>query len=160
MRAQESYINTSTAQVAAPGLFGGFPIRGLKNWRGGIRDSTPQPTPQCSVLWVRRIEEVRRIEDFNRSKFSPATGVRDAGWIKLNLLKKKVPILAWNFFSESWVWVLRTFSSNVKVKNVRETYWLTKNYCGDLSIHSTAPGKNTVKRNSYWRISNKSWENR
>jgi len=35
MRAQESYIDTSTAQVTAPGLFGGFSFRGLKKLKGG-----------------------------------------------------------------------------------------------------------------------------
>ena len=30
-RAQESYIDTSTASVTARGLFGGFSFRGLKN---------------------------------------------------------------------------------------------------------------------------------
>jgi len=35
MRAQASYIGTSTAQVTAPGLFGGFSFRGLKKLKGG-----------------------------------------------------------------------------------------------------------------------------
>jgi len=35
MRAQERYIDTSTAQVTAPGLFGGFSFRGLKKLKGG-----------------------------------------------------------------------------------------------------------------------------
>jgi len=35
MRAQESYVDTSTAQVTAPGLFGGFSFRGLKKLKGG-----------------------------------------------------------------------------------------------------------------------------
>jgi len=34
-RAQESYIDTSTAQVTAPGPFGGFSFRGLKKLKGG-----------------------------------------------------------------------------------------------------------------------------
>ena len=34
MRAQESYIDTSTAQVTAPGLFRGFSFRGLKKLKG------------------------------------------------------------------------------------------------------------------------------
>jgi len=35
MRAQESYIDTFTAQVAAPGLFGGFSFHGLKKLKVG-----------------------------------------------------------------------------------------------------------------------------
>jgi len=35
MRAQKCYINASSAQVTAPGLFGGFSIRGLKQLKGG-----------------------------------------------------------------------------------------------------------------------------
>ena len=35
MRAQESYIDTSTAQVTAPDLFGGFSFRRLKKLKGG-----------------------------------------------------------------------------------------------------------------------------
>ena len=35
MRLQKSYIDTFTAQVAAPGLFGGFSFRGLKKPQGG-----------------------------------------------------------------------------------------------------------------------------
>jgi len=34
-RAQETYIDTSTAQVTVPGLFGGFSCRGLKKLKGG-----------------------------------------------------------------------------------------------------------------------------
>jgi len=35
MRAQESYFDTSTAQVTAPDLFGGFSFRRLKKLKGG-----------------------------------------------------------------------------------------------------------------------------
>jgi len=35
MRVQESYIDTFTAQVAAPGLFGGFSFHGLKKLKVG-----------------------------------------------------------------------------------------------------------------------------
>jgi len=35
MRVQESYIDTFTAQVAAPGLFGGFSFHGLKKPKVG-----------------------------------------------------------------------------------------------------------------------------
>ena len=39
MRAQEIYIDTTTAQVTAPDLFGGFSFRVWKNWRGRIHES-------------------------------------------------------------------------------------------------------------------------
>ena len=35
MTAQRSYTDTCTAQVTAPGLFGGFSFRGLKKLKGG-----------------------------------------------------------------------------------------------------------------------------
>jgi len=35
MTAQRSYIDTFTAQVTAPGLFGGFSFRGLKKLKEG-----------------------------------------------------------------------------------------------------------------------------
>jgi len=42
---QESYIDTFTAKVAAPGLFGSFSFHGLKKLKvgGGFHESTPQP---------------------------------------------------------------------------------------------------------------------
>jgi len=44
MRVQESYIDTFTAQVADPGLFGGFSFHGLKNQKVG--DSRIRSTAQ------------------------------------------------------------------------------------------------------------------
>jgi len=44
MRVQESYIYTFTAQVAVPGLFGGFSFHGLKNLKVG--DSSIHSTAQ------------------------------------------------------------------------------------------------------------------
>jgi len=49
MKAQESYIDTFTAESTAPGLFGGFSFRCLKNRRGGILDSSPQPRGKNTV---------------------------------------------------------------------------------------------------------------
>jgi len=43
MRAQESYIDTFTAQVAAPGLFGGFSFHGLKKLKGGFMNPLQSP---------------------------------------------------------------------------------------------------------------------
>ena len=44
MRVQESYIDTFTAQVAGPGLFGGFSFHGLNNLKMG--DSLIHSTAQ------------------------------------------------------------------------------------------------------------------
>jgi len=44
MRVQESYIHTFTAQVAAPGLFGGFSFHDLKKLKVG--DSSIHSTAQ------------------------------------------------------------------------------------------------------------------
>jgi len=35
VRAQNSYIDAASAQVFAPGLFGGFSFRGFKKLKGG-----------------------------------------------------------------------------------------------------------------------------
>jgi len=44
MRVQESYIDTITAQVAAPGLFGGFSLHGLKKLKvGGFMNPLHSP---------------------------------------------------------------------------------------------------------------------
>ena len=42
MGVQKSYIDASSAQVTAPGLFGGFSFCGLKNLKGWIHESTAQ----------------------------------------------------------------------------------------------------------------------
>ena len=79
MRAQESYIDTFTAQSTAPCLFGAFPFAVWKDWRGEIHESTPQPRGKNTVKRnsKRRIprmsSENRKL--FYRSKFSRATGV-------------------------------------------------------------------------------------
>jgi len=49
MKAQESYIDTSTAQSTAPGLFGGFSFRCLKKLREGIHEFTPQTRGKNTV---------------------------------------------------------------------------------------------------------------
>jgi len=49
MRVQESYIDTFTAQVAAPGLFGGFSFHALKKLKVGDSESTPQPRVKNTV---------------------------------------------------------------------------------------------------------------
>jgi len=44
VRMQESYIDTFTAQVAAPGLFGGFSFHGLKKLEvGGFMNPLDSP---------------------------------------------------------------------------------------------------------------------
>jgi len=42
-------VLSDTAQVTAPGLFGGFSFRGLENSRGGVYESTPQPRGKNTV---------------------------------------------------------------------------------------------------------------
>jgi len=49
MTAQRSCTDTCTAQVTAPGLFGGFSFRGLKKLKGGFHESTPQPRGKNTV---------------------------------------------------------------------------------------------------------------
>jgi len=79
MRAQESYIDTLTAQVTAPGLFGGFPFRGLKKLKGGDLwiHSTAQKKERSETKFGQKNSEKKfgESETFYRSKSSPATGV-------------------------------------------------------------------------------------
>ena len=79
-RVQKSYIVASSAQVTAPGLFGGFSFRGLKKLKGGIHESTPHPRGKNTVKRNSKIESSRKSseesETLYRSKFSRATGVR------------------------------------------------------------------------------------
>ena len=80
VRVQNSYIDAASAQVFAPGLFGGFSFHGLKKLKGGDSwiHSTAQRKEHSKTefekreLWV----WVWGIETFHRSKFSPATGVQ------------------------------------------------------------------------------------
>ena len=46
-RAQKSYVDASSAQVTAPGLFGGISFRGFEKLKGGI--NTPQPSAKKTV---------------------------------------------------------------------------------------------------------------
>ena len=72
MRVQESYIDTFIAQVAGPGLFGGFSFHGLKNQK--VVDSRVRPTAQRKEHNKKGIEKdrvlgkVRRIKDFFREQ--------------------------------------------------------------------------------------------
>jgi len=77
MRAQASYIDTSIAQVTAPGLFGGFSFRGLKKPKGGDHHSTAQRKEHCKTEFGKKNSEKKfgESETFYRSKFSPATCV-------------------------------------------------------------------------------------
>jgi len=82
MRAQESYIDTSTAQVTAPGLFEGLSFRGLKELKGGDSwiHSTAQRKEHSKTEFGKKNSETKfgESEIFYRGKFSPATGVNDA----------------------------------------------------------------------------------
>jgi len=77
--AQRSYIDTSTAQVTAPGLFGGFSFRGLKKLKGGDSwiHSTAQRKEHSKKEFGKKNSknEFGESETFNRSKFCPVTGV-------------------------------------------------------------------------------------
>jgi len=74
MRAHESYIDTSTAQVTAPGLFGGFSFRCLKKLRGGDSciHSTAQRKEHSQTEFEKKNSEneFAESETFYRSKFS------------------------------------------------------------------------------------------
>jgi len=48
MGVQKSYIDVSSAQVNAPGLFGGFYFRGLKKLNGGDSCPTERRIPRKS----------------------------------------------------------------------------------------------------------------
>ena len=61
MRVQESYIDTFTAQAAAPGLFGGFSFHGLKKLKvGGFYETTPQPRVKNTVKRNSKRESSRK----------------------------------------------------------------------------------------------------
>jgi len=86
MRAQESYVDTSTAQVTAPGLCGDFSFRDLKKLRSGDLwiHSTAQRKEHSKTEFEKKNSEKKfgESETFYRSKFSPAIGVR-WGWVIL-----------------------------------------------------------------------------
>jgi len=79
MRAQKYYINASSAQGTAPGLFGGFSFRCLKKPKGGDSwiHSTAQRKEHSKTEFGKKNSEkkLREFETFYRSKFSRATGV-------------------------------------------------------------------------------------
>ena len=62
MRVQESYIDTFTSQVAAPGLFEGFSFHSLKKLKVGGVDSwsTPQPRGKNTVKRNSKRESSRK----------------------------------------------------------------------------------------------------
>ena len=80
MKLQESYIDTSTAQSTAPGLFGGFSFRCLKKLKEGDSwiHSTAQRKEHSKTEFEKKNSEneFRESETFYWSEFSPATGVR------------------------------------------------------------------------------------
>jgi len=62
MRVQESYIDSFTAQVAGPGLFGGFSFHGLKKL-----------TPVAGPIFETRNRAIFRERNFRRSITAPTT---------------------------------------------------------------------------------------
>ena len=69
VRVQNCYIDAASAQVFAPGLFGGVSFRGLKKLKGGQNTVKRKSERESSK---KNLEES---ESFSVSKFSPATGV-------------------------------------------------------------------------------------
>ena len=69
VRVQNSYIDAASAQVFAPGLFGGFSFRGLKKLKGG------QNTVKRNLRSEDFARTLRSESFFTGAKFSPATGV-------------------------------------------------------------------------------------
>jgi len=74
MKAQEGYIDTSTAQSSVPGLFGGFSFRCLKKLKGGDSwiHSTAQRKEHSKTEFEKKNSENEfgESETFYRSKFS------------------------------------------------------------------------------------------
>jgi len=81
MRVQESYIDTFTSQVAAPGLFEGFSFHSLKKLKVGGVDlwihSTAQRKEHSKTEFEKREfqEKFEESQTFSGSKFIPATGI-------------------------------------------------------------------------------------
>jgi len=100
MRAQESYIDTSTAQMTAPCLFGGFSFRGLKKLNGGDSwiHSTAHRKEHSKTEFGKNNSEKKfgESETFYRSRFSPATGVT---FLSVNYLEFGHFFLSWWIFT-------------------------------------------------------------
>ena len=79
MWAQKSYIDASSAQVTAPGLFGGFSFHDLKKLNGGDSwiHSTAQRKEHSKTEFGKKDSEKKfgESETFYRGKFSRATSV-------------------------------------------------------------------------------------
>jgi hypothetical protein len=79
MRAQKNDIDASSAQVTAPGLFGGFPFRGLKKlkWGDSGIHSTAQRKEHSKTEFGKKNSKKKfgESETVYRSKLSRATGV-------------------------------------------------------------------------------------
>jgi len=79
MRVQKSYMDASSAQVTAQGLFGGFSFCGLKKQKGGDSwiHSTAQRKEHSKTEFGKKNSKTRfgELETFYQSKFIRATGV-------------------------------------------------------------------------------------
>jgi len=133
MRAQESYIDTSTAQVTAPGLFGGFSFRDLKKLKGGDSwiHSTAQKKKHSKTEFGKKNYEKKfgESETFYRSRFTPATGVigRFAIWIKPNL---KI----WWFLIEGRKCLLKTRDKRDFMSSNMNQNWFHHSWLEDLRL--------------------------
>jgi len=85
MTAQRSYTDTWTAQVTAPGLFGGFSLRDLKKlkgWNSWIHSTAQRKEHSKTELGKKNSEnEFRELETFYRNKFSHTNGVRNRDFL-------------------------------------------------------------------------------
>ena len=93
MKAQDSYIDTSSAESTTQGLFGGFSFRCLKKLKWG--DSSIHSTAQRKQHGKTQFEkknsenEFGDSETFYRSKFSPATSMIFGVWLSGGIGNRK-----------------------------------------------------------------------
>ena len=78
MGVQNSYIDASSAQVTAPGLFGGFSFSSLKKLKRKDHETAQRKEHSKTKFGKKNSEEkFGEWETFYRSKFSRATGVTE-----------------------------------------------------------------------------------
>jgi len=126
MRVQKSYIHASSAQMTAPGLFGGFFFRGLKKLKGGDSwiHSTAQRKEHSKTEFGKKNSEKKFGESktFYQSKFSRATGVTFATvtkfhnfeilghtlWFFWSFCSKTDLVTFWSQMSQIQMWLVQT----------------------------------------------------
>jgi len=119
MRMQESYIDTFTAQVAAPGLFGGFSFHGLKKLKvGGIHETTPQLRVKNTVKQNSKRESSRKSSN-NQRLFPGANLVLRPAWHFLSKMCSKSP----NSLLECFWRGLKLFKTCPTIKSCTPWIW-------------------------------------